>query len=566
MEHHSRCRSTLSASTSSRSVYDPLFSRERRNLSDQPEDGDASVVRPPGRADAARSASRSRGREASPSDAHLPPQREHGEASFSFGEAALRDSGNSLSSRGSRVAARRGEETSRRGTTRASFGETPGSCEPSSSRESQSRDEEALNSKLKGESTSGASRRTRSRSRGRSERERGAERRERAGHGSREERDWRERREGREERGTERREGRRHPEGGLERLLQVAAGAAAAAEEAEKTRRDAALLRAAEWQSRAEDTRFIRGVPRRGTPQFSPKSLDSTDERRRAPGGDFPVKRENERPDRERGAAGWEVKKDLSDANVKSEGFHAASKREKREEQTGLTRSRNPRSFYKSQNEEHEKKHPPAWGRPSEAGTGFLKDGTRQGQDETDKQDALRPNFEPSGLLSEDRGENSRNGVSLKHAEPADAAMPSKKWRLYMFKNDRTKPAAEAASQEPDKTLHLHRRSSFIFGKDNRVADILLMHPTISKQHAVLQFRRKLGDVSPYIIDLESTNGTYLNGAKIETCRYYQLREQDTLRFGKSTRDFVLLHAGSVAVDLSYNSFLDSRSGRRSTD
>lgn len=44
-------------------------------------------------------------------------------------------------------------------------------------------------------------------------------------------------------------------------------------------------------------------------------------------------------------------------------------------------------------------------------------------------------------------------------------------------------------------TLHLHRRRSFIFGKDNRVVDILLMHPTISKQHAVLQFRKKPGDV-----------------------------------------------------------------------
>ncbi|KYK66610.1 FHA domain-containing protein [Toxoplasma gondii TgCatPRC2] len=555
MEHHSRCRAALSASTSSRSVYDPLFSRERRQLSDQPENGEASVVRPPGKVGAARSASRSRGTEVSSSDTHPPPQREVGEASFSAGEAALRDSGNSLSSRGSRLA------TSRRDTTRSSFGETPGSCEPPSSRESQSRDEDAFNAKLKRQS-----RRTRSRSRGRSEREREAERREREGLGSREERHWRERREGREERGTERREGRRHPEGGLERLLQVAAGATAAAEEAEKARREAALLRAAEWQSRAEDTRLLRGVPRRGIVEFSPKSLDKAD-RPRIPGGDCPFeKRENERSDRERGAASWEVKKDLADANVKSESFHAATKREKREEQTGLTRSRNPRSFSKSPNEEHEKKHPFAWGRPSETGTGLVKDDARQGRHETEKQDALRPNFEPSGLLSEDRGENSRNGVSLKHTEPADAAMPSKKWRLYMFKNDRTKPAAEVANQEPDKTLHLHRRSSFIFGKDNRVADILLMHPTISKQHAVLQFRRKLGDVSPYIIDLESTNGTYLNGAKIETCRYYQLREQDTLRFGKSTRDFVLLHAGSVAVDLSYNSFLDSRSGGQSTE
>ncbi|PHJ23226.1 fha domain-containing protein [Cystoisospora suis] len=178
---------------------------------------------------------------------------------------------------------------------------------------------------------------------------------------------------------------------------------------------------------------------------------------------------------------------------------------------------------------------------------------------------ALKPNFEPSGLLKEEQGEKEetlKNGIPLKHTEPADSAMPTKRWRLYMFKKDRSSQVstgASAASQEPDKTLHLHRRRSFIFGKDNRVVDILLMHPTISKQHAVLQFRKKLGDVHPYIIDLESTNGTYLNGTKIDTCRYYELREQDVLRFGKSSREFVLLHAGSVTVDLSYRSFLDSR-------
>lgn len=40
-------------------------------------------------------------------------------------------------------------------------------------------------------------------------------------------------------------------------------------------------------------------------------------------------------------------------------------------------------------------------------------------------------------------------------------------------------------------------------------------------------------------------------------------REQDVLRFGKSSREFVLLHAGSVTVDLSYRSFLDSRGPRQ---
>jgi smad nuclear-interacting protein 1 len=49
----------------------------------------------------------------------------------------------------------------------------------------------------------------------------------------------------------------------------------------------------------------------------------------------------------------------------------------------------------------------------------------------------------------------------------------------------------------------------------------------------------------PYIIDLESTNGTSLNGDKIEHSRYIELMEKDVLKFGDSTREYVLLHTDS---------------------
>ena len=47
-------------------------------------------------------------------------------------------------------------------------------------------------------------------------------------------------------------------------------------------------------------------------------------------------------------------------------------------------------------------------------------------------------------------------------------------------------------------------------------------------------------------MDLESTNGTFLNGERIEKARYYELREKDVLTFGRSQKEFVLLHAGSA--------------------
>lgn len=53
----------------------------------------------------------------------------------------------------------------------------------------------------------------------------------------------------------------------------------------------------------------------------------------------------------------------------------------------------------------------------------------------------------------------------------------------------------------------------------------------------------------PYIIDLASANGTFLNNKQIDPQRYYELMEKDVLKFGFSTREYVLLHEGSKDED-----------------
>ena len=119
-------------------------------------------------------------------------------------------------------------------------------------------------------------------------------------------------------------------------------------------------------------------------------------------------------------------------------------------------------------------------------------------------------------------------------------------------------------------TLHLHRQSAFLLGKDRKVVDVPIDHPSCSRQHAVLQYRccRLTGynmfsphssrllhsrmvqkRVLPYIIDLGSSNGTYLNNKRIDPQRYYELREKDMLKFGYSSREYVLLHEQSQDDD-----------------
>ena len=70
-------------------------------------------------------------------------------------------------------------------------------------------------------------------------------------------------------------------------------------------------------------------------------------------------------------------------------------------------------------------------------------------------------------------------------------------------------------------------------------------HPSCSKQHAVLQFRytekknewgERKGGVKPFVIDLESANGTMVNGEKVPQRRYVEVRSEDVITLGESTR------------------------------
>eukprot|EP00108_Taenia_solium_P000148 TsM_000635200 transcript=TsM_000635200 gene=TsM_000635200 len=139
-----------------------------------------------------------------------------------------------------------------------------------------------------------------------------------------------------------------------------------------------------------------------------------------------------------------------------------------------------------------------------------------------------QPNFELSGKLAADT--NTYKGVVIKYNEPEDARKPTAFWRLYPFKGN-----------EALKVMHIHRQSGYLVGSAQHIADLPMAHPSISKQHAVLQFRFTKGRVRLYVIDLESTNGTFLNNKKIESRRYYELREKDVLKFGYSTREYVVM-------------------------
>ena len=150
--------------------------------------------------------------------------------------------------------------------------------------------------------------------------------------------------------------------------------------------------------------------------------------------------------------------------------------------------------------------------------------------------DKEKPNFKQTGLLA--AASNTLNSVVLKYTEPLDSRLPpaNMRYRLYTFKDG-------TIVGDP---LNLSTQPAWLIGRDRLVADIPVDHPSCSKQHAVIQFRyvvKKVGEfgdkdarVRPYVLDLESANGTKMNGEMLPETRFVELKEGDMLMFGHSTR------------------------------
>lgn len=151
-----------------------------------------------------------------------------------------------------------------------------------------------------------------------------------------------------------------------------------------------------------------------------------------------------------------------------------------------------------------------------------------------------KPNYGNTGLLARETNTVAGTKIVLKYNEPADSRKPPLKqaWRMYIFKGSALLD-----------TVPLHTRSCWLIGREAQVADLLVEHPSTSSQHAVIQFRytartNVFGDkdsrVRPYLIDLESSNGTMVNGEKVEASRFIELMDGDLLKLGSSEREYVV--------------------------
>ncbi|KAG7604238.1 putative transcription factor interactor and regulator FHA-SMAD family [Arabidopsis thaliana] len=83
--------------------------------------------------------------------------------------------------------------------------------------------------------------------------------------------------------------------------------------------------------------------------------------------------------------------------------------------------------------------------------------------------------------------------------------------------------------------LDVYKKGAYLFGRDG-ICDFTLEHPSISRFHAVIQYKRS---GAAYIFDLGSTHGTTVNKNKVDKKVFVDLNVGDVIRFGGSTRLYI---------------------------
>lgn len=166
---------------------------------------------------------------------------------------------------------------------------------------------------------------------------------------------------------------------------------------------------------------------------------------------------------------------------------------------------------------------------------------------EEDKQKASNPQFHKSIP--------NKFQPKCSYVEPkwSKKPMPEHRYHLEVLKNGTI----------VEQTDNLQSQAFWLIGKlpEN---DIQMAHPTISRYHAVLQYRpevavkpdsddddnenpakestTKKSDIEKgwYLYDLSSTHGSFVNKMKIPPKTYVRVRVGYMMKFGASTRSFIL--------------------------
>lgn len=86
-----------------------------------------------------------------------------------------------------------------------------------------------------------------------------------------------------------------------------------------------------------------------------------------------------------------------------------------------------------------------------------------------------------------------------------------------------------------DVVKDINRKKCTLFGRNKELSDIVLQHPSISRQHCAI-VHGSSGNV--YCVDLGSSHGSSVNKKRLVGEKREVLRDGDIIRFGASTREY----------------------------
>ncbi|HEY9871654.1 MAG TPA: FHA domain-containing protein, partial [Candidatus Obscuribacterales bacterium] len=148
----------------------------------------------------------------------------------------------------------------------------------------------------------------------------------------------------------------------------------------------------------------------------------------------------------------------------------------------------------------------------------------------------------PEGAFIRDLGSTNGtyvNGVKVEgevKLKPGDRITLGKDGPEIRWKHEPPPPKPEEFKLEIRGQKQPLKKSEVVLGRDPGKADVVMGDAGVSRQHAVV----RTGSDGVYIKDLGSTNGTYVNGVKIEG--EYKLKPGDRITLGKDGPEIKLHH------------------------
>ena len=131
--------------------------------------------------------------------------------------------------------------------------------------------------------------------------------------------------------------------------------------------------------------------------------------------------------------------------------------------------------------------------------------------------------------------------ISIPYKEPVWSGIPpeSKKYSFDVLKNGTL-----------IENFELGKKPWIVFGRLPS-CDVCMEHPSLSRHHAVVQYRDTSEDGHEcgwYLYDLDSTHGTWVNKVKVKPKVYRRLHVGHVVKFGGSSRLHVLQVCMCVCV------------------